>query len=376
MGIGAILNDRCYRDATNKLSCIRKDIEEKPIVIFGCGNLGKKISSYLLTQKCNIVAFTDNNEHKWGMELTGIPILSPTDVADKFANDAVFIVCVWSPERSYAIFKGQLDDLGVTNIVHAASIMLLFPDDLLPYYHFQLPGFYLKHKNEIEAVYNMLADEESKLQYLAHVNCRFTLNFEGLPPADTKNQYFPAGIINLGNKEVFFDAGAYNGDTLADFCERTKNVYSRYIALEPDPANFIHLQEMIVSVDAHDVDTYLYAVGKESCQLKFDANGGGSAGLSEGGDIEVTCVRIDDKFGDVAPTYLKFDIEGAELDALEGSHNTIEKYKPVMAICIYHLPDDLWTLPLYVKKKYPFYNIYVRTHQYDGLDFVMYAIPE
>jgi len=119
-----------------------------------------------------------------------------------------------------------------------------------------------------------------------------------------------------------------------------------------------------------------YAVGKENCFLKFDATGGGGAGISVNGTIEVECVRIDDKFYNTIPTYLKFDIEGAELDALAGAENTIETYKPIIAVCIYHLPDDLWTIPLYLKRIYPFYNFFVRTHQYDGLDFVLYAIPK
>ncbi len=117
-------------------------------------------------------------------------------------------------------------------------------------------------------------------------------------------------------------------------------------------------------------------VGADNCTLKFDATGGGGAGISDSGTIEVECVRIDDKFYNEEPTYLKFDIEGAELDALSGAEKTIESYKPKLAVCIYHLPDDLWNIPLYLKRKYPFYKFYARTHQFDGLDFVLYAIPQ
>ena len=238
--------------------------------------------------------------------------------------------------------------------------MRLFPDELLPYYHFQMPDYFLQHKKEINDVYELFADEESKRQYLAHVNCRLNLDFEGLPVADTKNQYFPAGVIKLSEKETFLDAGAYNGDTLQDFCQRTEFKYDRYIALEPDPKNKVDLERKIKELDAKNVDVYPYAVGKDNCTLKFDATGGGGAGISATGTIDVECVRVDDKFFETAPTYMKFDIEGAELDALDGAHKTIEAYKPVMAVCIYHLPDDLWTIPLYIKEKYPFYNIFAR----------------
>jgi hypothetical protein len=116
------------------------------------------------------------------------------------------------------------------------------------------------------------------------------------------------------------------------------------------------------------------AVGNENGVLKFDATGGGGAGLSDSGSINVNCVRIDDFFNEEI-TFIKFDIEGAELSALKGAYNTIQKYKPKLAVCIYHLPNDLWEIILYIKKQFPFYDFSVRTHQYDGLDFVLYAIP-
>jgi hypothetical protein len=50
-------------------------------------------------------------------------------------------------------------------------------------------------------------------------------------------------------------------------------------------------------------------------------------------------------------------------------------YRPKIAVCIYHLPSDLWSIILYLSERYPFYNFSARTHQYDGLDFVLYAIP-
>ena len=376
MDISAILNDKVCNEQAKKKSALLADLPIKPIVIFGCGNLGKKTGAFLLSKKYNLVAYSDNNELKWGSELNGVAILVPYEAKELYGTEAIFIVCIWSPERSYALFKKQLTDLGVQHIIHAAAIMLSFPDELLPYFHFQSPEYFLKHKKELTEVYNLLADEESKKQYLAHVDCRMTLNFEGLPVPDTRNQYFPADVIKLSDHEVFFDAGAYNGDTLQDFCERTKFKYARYIALEPDPENYVALGKRIDKLNAPNVDTYKYAVGSENCFLNFEATGVGDAGISDKGSIRVECVRIDDKFYDEAPTYLKFDIEGAELDALDGADRTIETYKPVLAVCIYHLPDDLWTIPLYLKNKYPFYNFFARTHQYDGLDFILYAIPK
>ena len=43
--------------------------------------------------------------------------------------------------------------------------------------------------------------------------------------------------------------------------------------------------------------------------------------------------------------FVKMDIEGSERLALKGAVQTIERFKPRMAICTYHLPDDPLVIP-------------------------------
>ena len=346
--------------------------DNSPIIVFGAGNFGRKITGFLKGEGKNIIAVSDNNARIWNTDILGLKVLPPSDIP----LDAVVIVCIWSPENSYVQAKNQLLNIGVVNVFHVAALMQLYPKKLLPYYHFQTSEYFLKYKNLQNEVLELLEDEESKKQYLAHLDCRINLNFDGLPHADTRNQYFPADIIQLSDKEVFLDAGAYTGDTLTDFIKRINGRFLKYLALEPDPKNLEKLNKTVSDSGLSDkIEVYEYAVGAENCTLRFEATGGGGAGISKDGGIEVSCVKIDDKFYNDAPTYLKFDIEGAELDALAGAKQTILTHKPTMAVCIYHLPDDLWTIPLYIKEHYPFYKLYARTHQFDGLDFVLYAIP-
>ena len=40
------------------------------------------------------------------------------------------------------------------------------------------------------------------------------------------------------------------------------------------------------------------------------------------------------------------DIEGAELDALNGAKATIRKHLPKLAVCLYHVQEHLWEIPL------------------------------
>lgn len=347
-----------------------------PVVVAGAGNLGRKIVSFLVKKDLNFYSFTDNNPKRWGEKINDKTILSPREVSENLKETAIWIVGIWSPGHSYVSTKQQLQSLGVTNIFPAAALMQLFPDDLLPHYHFETPEYFFKSKNKIKEVYESLADEESKRQYLAHLDSRVNLNFEGLPQADTKNQYFPSGIVTLSDQEVFLDAGAYDGDTLEQFSIRTKGVFSKYIALEPDPDNYKKLLDRVSKFPEGKVEVSPYAVGDENGTLKFNATGGEGAAISETGSVSVECRRIDDLFYNYNLTYLKFDIEGAELGALKGAKNTIIQYKPKLAVCLYHLPDDIWTIPLLIKEYNRDYSLFVRTHSLDGFEFVLYAIPK
>lgn len=350
--------------------------QQRPIVIFGSGNLGRRMGGFLIKHDMPLIAFADNNDQKWGSLLLERTVSSPASFDTDVKEEAIWIVAIWSPGNSFVQVKDQLEGLGVKKVFHAAALMQLYPNELLPYYHFQTPAYFLDHRDAISKVYECLADHESRQQFLAHLNCRVNLDFEGLPVADSKNQYFPGDIIELTDKEVFLDAGAYNGDTLEEFMQRTNGQFEKYIALEPDPDNYEALKAVTAVYPPGKIALFQYAIGEENGMVRFDATGGANAHIMHSGTYEVPCKRIDDFLFDSHPSFMKFDIEGAELDALNGAENTIRAHKPTLAVCIYHKPDDLWSICLYLKNNFPFYSFFVRTHQWDGLDFVLYAISK
>jgi FkbM family methyltransferase len=46
--------------------------------------------------------------------------------------------------------------------------------------------------------------------------------------------------------------------------------------------------------------------------------------------------------------FIKFDIEGAELNALRGAESALRRFRPRLAIAAYHRADDLATIPEYL----------------------------
>ena len=70
------------------------------------------------------------------------------------------------------------------------------------------------------------------------------------------------------------------------------------------------------------------------------------------------------------------DIEGAEIEALKGAQNIIQKYKPGLAISVYHAPEHVWEIPILIREMLPnTYQYYLRSHAYNDFETVLYAIP-
>jgi len=72
-------------------------------------------------------------------------------------------------------------------------------------------------------------------------------------------------------------------------------------------------------------------------------------------------------------TYIKMDVEGAELAAIESARNTIMSYKPKLAICVYHKKEDLITIPKKILSLVPEYKLTLRAHAPMSISLVLYA---
>lgn len=103
--------------------------------------------------------------------------------------------------------------------------------------------------------------------------------------------------------------------------------------------------------------------------LQFSFDGAGSSIDENGITVEAEPLDPDSKV-----TFVKMDIEGAEMNALEGMKSIIMEQKPKLAICIYHLYDDLWNIPKYIHELVPEYKLYMRHYSKINEETVIYAI--
>lgn len=70
-------------------------------------------------------------------------------------------------------------------------------------------------------------------------------------------------------------------------------------------------------------------------------SGGESFSVLKSSNVQEICVqKLDDVLKEEKVTFIKMDIEGSELPALQGAKNIIRKQKPKLAICLYHKIED------------------------------------
>jgi len=347
------------------------------LVIFGAGSLGRKILAQLRKEGIEPIAFADNNPNTWGKFIDGIKVFSPKEAAENFGAKATFLVTIWNPgsHHQFKETKRTLISLNCQNVSSFVPFMWKYPEIFLPNCFLDLPHKIAEAKTEVKKAFSLLEDVESQATYISQIKWRMLENFDTLRSRTSEIQYFP-NFINLSNDEIFIDCGAYDGDTIRDFLSVTENSFKVIHAFEPDSFNFTNLTNYVKSLPAKEkIHLYQNAVGIRSEILRFQSTGTASSLLSASGGNEVQSISLDEVLKGKFPSFIKMDIEGAEIDALLGARSLITKFTPILAICVYHKQDHLWKIPLLIASLSKNYRFFLRAHKEEGWDLVFYAIP-
>jgi FkbM family methyltransferase len=342
-------------------------------VLCGSGRLGRIAIEGLRKAGVEPLAYADNNPKTWGSTVEGLPVMSPKDAAAKFADNAVFVTSVYTA----APLHRQLTDMGLL-VVSYPSLAWTFSDALLPHGALDLPNQIFAEADSVRQAFSLWADDASREEYLGQLLWRTSLDPGTLPPHLPANEiYFPADLVQITDREAFVDCGAFDGDSVRDFVARSGGRFGSIVALEPDPVNCKKLQEYMAAQprEIRDKMRAVHAAAGSVWQL-VNFNVTGTAGSAVGsGDFEVECIPLDKLFEDTPPSYIKMDIEGAELDALQGAKRIMHDHHPVLAICLYHRQDDLWKIPLFIHSVAEDYRLFLRRYSDDCWEQVLYAIP-
>lgn len=224
-------------------------------------------------------------------------------------------------------------------------------------------------------VYKALADDESRYTLTNVIKGRVSGNQKYFYNCYVGNQYWPENIIKFSESEVMVECGSNDGSTLKDLVDQVNGKFRRIYCFEPDKDCIKKMREVINNIPG-DIFLIEKGAGAENSSSQFvsEALVGASHICSElEGDYGVDICRIDDFISDNV-TYMKMDIEGSELSALQGSMNIIQNNKPKLAICVYHRNEDILDIYECLISINPDYKFYLRHHTWGATETVLYAV--
>lgn len=358
-----------YSIKNKRIKYLLEEFKENIIYLYGAGKRGKVAFDNLcaLGFEKNIGGFLDDN-CDFRNEYCGKPVYTIKQLHDFKKKNDVYIITTYTVN----VMVCNLMQEGISSQnIHFFSELLI--DEV----SFEIFG---KNREKIEYVYEMLDDYLSKFIYKSIYDIYLKGNIGILSRTKGDVQYFPM-LVNcdmiadfyLTETESFIDCGAFDGDTIRRFKSKVNDKYTKIWGFEPDLNNFEKLAKYIEKEQDQRIQIFKAGVFDRDTSMSFDSNRGTSSVLSKDGKDSIVVYKLDNVINEEV-TFIKMDIEGAEKAALIGAKNLLLKYKPKLAICIYHKIEDLWEIPILIKSINPEYRIYIRNYE-DRIDeTICYAI--
>ncbi len=152
-------------------------------------------------------------------------------------------------------------------------------------------------------------------------------------------------IDALKNRDIL-DVGGFIGDSILILKPLTEKRVFSFEALEE------HYELMKKTVAMNQLDNVILermALGAENREIEIEV-AGSSSSINPNEAVEVkgsekVMMRTLDSYVEEHPMdigLIKVDIEGAEQQFMKGARKTIEKYRPVLLMSIYHNADDFF----------------------------------
>ncbi len=171
---------------------------------------------------------------------------------------------------------------------------------------------------------------------------------------------YERGRARVQPGDVVVDAGAHLGVFSRLALSRGAKLV---VAFEPEPVNATCFEKTFAGEIAQGrVRLLRQALWSQRTTLRFRTNPRNTAAgsVSASGETEVPAITLDEALEQIrAPKvdFIKMDIEGSEREALAGAVDTLRRFGPKLAICIYHRPDDPEVLPALVLRANPDYQL-------------------
>lgn len=293
---------------------------DSSFIIYGTGMTGRQVAEGLFAENIPFCGFCCRNSERFSDGMMGKPVISPEKV---FAD----------PEKYYVI------------IAALAAWEIL--------------GILREHNFPEERIIMFMDSCVDPLQYFVFP------------------QFFRKGT-------AFIDGGCCDISTSKQFARWCGGEYSKIIAFEPNSSNYQICQKYSKESGMKSVELVKAGLSSGEIKTSLVMRGGGSfisddsvwmrpGELNQQEIDPIRTVRLDDIVRDITVGFIKMDIEGAEYEALNGAKDTIQRDRPLLAICVYHRRGDMIAIMDYLLSIVPEYRFWLRHHSSTTCETVLYA---
>ncbi len=352
---------------TEKKTCWeRLKAEKRPIFIYGMGDGAMKIMAVFRQYGIAVAGIFASDEFVRGHSFAGYRVHKLSEV-EEMVDDFVIVLAFAAgyPELvEYIRYLSRKHTLYVPDVPVIGTGLFTY-------------DYCMEHLQELNAVYRSLADDESRRVFLNVIQFKISGNIQYLDAVTEETDNIYRQILKPTRNETFVDLGAYNGDTIQELLSYTGGTYYAIHAVEPDRKNFKKLHSFIDESGLKRISAYQCAAWCTDTELPFSAKSGRQSVLAPDGPMMPARSVDSILHGQQPASILKMDVEGFEREALWGASRTITRHAPKLIVAMYHRNEDIFELPLLVKKLNPKYKLYIRHRLYiPAWETNLYAVTE
>ena len=330
---------------------------QKRVVLYGMGNGADKILAACAQKGIEVSGVFASDGFVREKCFHGFPVVSWSRMRERYGAENLVVLLSFGSSR-----PDVLQTIGRV----AAEAELYAPD--VPAFGDGLfdRAFFERHRGELEAAFELLSDNESRRIFENVVNFKLSGRISYLLDARSDPREVMERLVRPTELRASADLGAYNGDTVRELLGASGGSLRRVWAMEPDARNYKKLALYAEGETRAEVLPIHAGAWSHEELLRFDASGNRNASFGENRSAvlsdrpvkwsEIEARSLDAVLAGAAVDYIKYDVEGAEREALLGSDETIRAYLPTLLVSLYHRNEDLFALPLLIRERFPDYR--------------------
>ena len=330
---------------------------QKPVVLYGMGNGADKILDWCEDNKVQVQGVFASDEFVRGQQFRGFTVERYDAIKERLGEE-LLVVIAFASERPEVLSRFR--ELASEQEVVAPHLPLFEENEVVS------SEWLVKHEQQLKLVYARLADAASRKVFANTLNYKLSGKISYLFNCESERQEDLRQLIRPAASEVYLDLGAYNGDTIQELGALTNWHWREVVAVEPDRRNCRKLRALAEELAQRGlaVEVHESGIWDAAGELSFSDSGGRQATFIGASKRVVPVTTIDIVAAGRPLSYIKMDVEGAEVQALRGGAGTISQHKPKLFVAAYHYDVDLFRLPQLMWQLVPDYKIYLRKHPY------------